>query len=138
MNPTPITRTFDAPAARVFDAWTKPELMQQWWAPASFGLSFVSCEIDARPGRNSGGSYRFVFSHPEAKQPMAFFGKYLEVVPNARLVWTNDEEGSGGGAVTTVTFEERDGKTRLTLHDPTCTPGGFDQQFEQLDALLAR
>ena len=133
MNPAPITRTFNAPAARVFGAWTRPELMKQWWASKSFGISFVSCEIDAR----TGGSYRFVFGHPEAKQPMAFFGKYLEVIPNARLVWTNDEEGASG-AVTTVTFEERDGKTLLTLHDPTCSPGGFDQQFEQLDALLAK
>jgi uncharacterized protein YndB with AHSA1/START domain len=133
MHQFTVDHTLDAPAARVFEAWTKPELMKQWWAPASFGISFVSCEIDAR----TGGSYRFVFSHPEAKQPMAFFGKYLEVIPNGRLVWTNDEEGPAG-AVTTVTFEERDGKTLLTLHDLTGSPGGFDAQFEQLDALLAK
>ncbi len=128
-----ITRTFNAPAARVFAAWTNPALMKQWWAPPSAGITFVSCEIDAR----TGGKYRFVFSHPEAKQPMAFFGHYIEVAPNARLVWTNDEE-SGNGAVTTVTFEERDGKTRLTVTDTTGAPDMSDEQFAQLDALLAK
>ncbi len=132
-----ITRTFDAPPSRVFAAWTKPELMKQWWAPPSSGISFVSCEIDARPGRNSGGSYRFVFSHPEAKQPMAFFGKYVEVIPNARLAWTNDEDG-GNGAVTTVTFEERGAATLLTVTDTTGAPDMSDEQFAQLDALLAK
>ena len=102
----------------------------------SFGISFVSCEIDARPG-TTGGNYRFVFSHPEAKQPMAFFGHYIDVAPNARLVWTNDEDG-GNGAVTTVTFEERDGKTLLTVTDTTGAPDMSDEQFAQLDALLAR
>ena len=128
-----ITRTFDAPPSRVFAAWTKPELMKQWWAPPSAGISFVSCEIDAR----TGGSYRFVFSHPEAEQPMAFFGKYVEVIPNARLAWTNDEDG-GNGAVTTVTFEERGAATLLTVTDTTGAPDMSDEQFAQLDALLAK
>src|SRR5271154_1850205 len=97
-----VTRTFDAPARIVFEAWTKPELFKRWWVPKSFGLTLLSCEKDVRVG----GTYRLVFSHPAAEQPMAFFGKYLEVVPNARLVWTNDESGEGG-SVTTVTFEER-------------------------------
>src|ERR1700753_1194112 len=94
------TRTFDGPARIVFEAWTKPELIMRWWAPASFGISFLSCETDVR----TGGSYRYVFRHPASGEPMAFFGRYIEVAPNARLVWTNEEEEDG--AVTTVTFEE--------------------------------
>ena len=96
-----VTRTFNAPARIVFEAWTKPELLKLWWAPKSFGVIFLSCEADVR----AGGAYRFVFGHPASEQPMAFFGRYLEVTPPSRLVWTNDE-GGAGGAVTTVTFEE--------------------------------
>lgn len=106
-----VTRTFNAPARLVFDAWTRPELLMRWWAPKSFGMSFLACETDVRVG----GRVRFVFAHPETKQPMEFFGRYLEVVPNARLVWTNEEEG--GGAVTTVTFDEKGGKTVVVMHD---------------------
>src|SRR5687768_8711761 len=105
------TRTIDGPARLVFEAWTRPELMMRWWTPKSFGITFLSCEIDARTGR----SYRFVFGHPASDQPMAFFGRYLEVVPPSRLVWTNEEEENG--AVTTATFEEIDGQTRVTVHD---------------------
>src|ERR1700758_2069692 len=83
-----ITRTFHAPARIVFDAWTKPELLKRWWAPKSTGLSLLSCEADVRVG----GRYRFVFvfGH-DASKPMAFFGRYIEVMPHSRLVWTNDE-----------------------------------------------
>jgi uncharacterized protein YndB with AHSA1/START domain len=140
-----VTRTFNAPASRVYDAWTKPELLRQWWTPQSFGVSFLSCEIDAR----TGGGYRFVFSHPDANQPVAFFGRYMEATPYSRLVWTNDEDGEGG-AVTTVTFEERGSGTLVVLHDlhpssealdeaiATGSTSGFGEQFEQLDALLGR
>lgn len=140
-----ITRTFDAPARLVFEAWTKPELLMKWWAPKSVGLTFVSCEADVRVG----GTYRFVFSHPSAPQPMAFFGRYLEVVAPTRLVWTNEEAGEGG-QVTTVTFEERDGQTFLTLREryPSKavldaaiasgnTAGDMRETFSQLDAFLA-
>lgn len=138
-----VTRTFDGPARMVFQAWTTPELIKRWWTPKSFGISFISCEIDAR----TGGSYRFVFSHPASKEPMAFFGRYLEVTPPSRLVWTNDEGGEGG-AVTTVTFEEKAGKTLVTLRDlhpskqaldDTIASGatsGFSESFGQLDELL--
>src|SRR5579871_4658549 len=105
-----VTRTFHGPARIVFQAWTKPELLKRWWAPKSAGLSLLSCEADVRVG----GTYRFVFGHGSSK-PMAFHGKYLEVVPHSRLVWTNEE--SDEGAVTTVTFEEKDGKTRLVVHE---------------------
>src|SRR3954452_18065907 len=97
-----VTRTFNGPARIVFEAWTKPELFRRWWAPKSFGVSVISCEIDVR----TGGTYRLVMGHPSSEQPMAFFGRYIEVTPNSRLVWTNDEGGEGG-AVTTVTFEEK-------------------------------
>ena len=141
-----VTRTFNGPAHIVFDAWTKPELLKRWWTPKSFGISFVSCEADVR----TGGTYRFVFSHPSSPDPIAFFGKYIEVVPNARLVWTNDE-GEGDGAVTTVTFEQEGDTTLLVLRelypskqalDEAIASGstgtsGAKEQFELLDELLA-
>ncbi|MBQ1543204.1 MAG: SRPBCC family protein [Caulobacteraceae bacterium] len=140
-----VTRTFDAPARIVFEAWTRPELLKRWWAPKSYGMSFVSCEADVR----AGGAYRFVFSHPDFEQPMAFFGRYVEVTPPSRLVWTNEEAGEGG-QVTTVTFEERDGQTLVVVHelypskealDDAVASGassGFgDEMFDQLDELLA-
>ncbi|MEO6015210.1 MAG: SRPBCC family protein [Devosia sp.] len=136
-----VTRTFNAPARIVFEAWTTPELIMKWWTPASFGITFISCEADVR----TGGNYRFVMGHPSFDQPMAFFGKYIEVVPNKRIVWTNEE---GDGSVTTVTFEEKDGKTHLVLSDvypdkaaldeamASGGIGGFPEQFNQLDTLL--
>src|SRR5476649_1661193 len=108
---------------------------------SSFGISFLSCETDVR----TGGSYRFVFGHPASEQPMAFFGRYIEVTPPSRLVWTNDEEH---GAVTTVTFEEKDGKTLVVVHDlypskealdgaiASGSTGAWPEQFEALDDLL--
>ena len=106
-----VTRRFTGPARIVFEAWTKPELLKRWWTPKSMDMSLLSCEADVRVG----GTYRFVLSHGGA-EPMAFFGRYLEVTPHARLVWTNEED-EGGGAVTTVTFEEKGGQTLVVLHD---------------------
>ena len=138
-----MTRTFNGPARLVFQAWTTPELLKRWWAPKSFGLSFLSCEADVR----TGGVYRFVFGHAASEQPMEFIGRYVEVAPHARLVWTNDEGGEGG-AVTTVTFEERGSQTLVVLHDlypskealdgaiASGSTGGFSETFEQLDELL--
>lgn len=137
-----VTRTLDGPAHIVFEAWTKPELMMRWWTPASFGITFLSCEMDVR----TGGSYRFVFGHPASEQPMAFFGRYIEVVPPTRIVWTN-EEGEDG-AVSTATFEEIDGRTRVVVHDlypskdaldeaiASGSTGGWSEQFDALDDLL--
>ena len=136
-----ITRTFDGPARLVFQAWTTPELLKRWWTPKSTGATLVSCEADVR----TGGSYRFEFGHPSSERTMVFFGKYLEVVPNERIVWTNEE--SENGAVSTLTLEEKDGKTLLTMTDryPTaeaCKEGlegmaeGMPEQFDQLDELL--
>ena len=140
-----VTRTFNAPARIVFEAWTNPELLKRWWAPKSFGISFISCEADVRVG----GTYRFVFGHPASEQPMEFFGRYIEVTPHSRLVWTN-EEGGEGGALTTVTFEERGAETLVVMHDlypskealdgaiASGSTTGFGEAFEQLDELLNR
>jgi uncharacterized protein YndB with AHSA1/START domain len=126
-----VTRTFNGPAHIVFDAWTKPELLQRWWAPKSCGASFLSCEADAR----TGGKYRFVFSHASSQQPMAFFGRYVEVIRHSRLVWTNDE-GEEGGAITTVTFEERGDEKALDDAIASGSTSGTGESFEQLDQLL--
>jgi uncharacterized protein YndB with AHSA1/START domain len=137
-----VTRSFNARAALVFKAWTTPELMMRWWTPKSFGITFISCEMDVK----TGGTYRFVFGHPAADQPMAFFGRYIEVVPNAKIVWTNEE--AEGGAISTATFTEVGGQTRVVVHDlyPTKaaldealasgTTGAWPEQFESLDGLL--
>jgi uncharacterized protein YndB with AHSA1/START domain len=135
-----VTRIFNGPAHIVFEAWTKPELLKRWWAPKSTGVSLLSCKADVRVG----GSYRFEFGH-DASKLMAFFGRYIEVIPHSRLVWSNDE--SDDGAVTTVTFEEKGGKTLLVLHelypskealDRTIAgmESGMPETFEQLDELL--
>jgi uncharacterized protein YndB with AHSA1/START domain len=138
-----VTRIFNGPARIVFDAWTRPELLKRWWAPKSFGVSFISCEADVR----AGGTYRFVFGHPASEQPMEFFGRYIEVTPHSRLVWTNDEGGEGG-AVTTVTFEERGAETLVVMHDlypskealdsaiASGSTSGFSETFAQLDEVL--
>ena len=136
-----VTRTVNGPARIVFEAWTKPELFTQWWVPKSFGLSLLSFDADVRVG----GRYRLVFSH-DGSEPMAFYGRYLEVTPHSRLVWTN-EEGDDGGAVTTVTFEEKGGKTLLVLHELYPSKEALDaagtgaadvmvETFAQLDELL--
>ena len=139
-----VTRIFNGPAHVVFSAWTKPELFQRWWAPESFGASLLSCELDAR----TGGKYRLAFRHPSTGEPMPFFGRYVEVIPPRRIVWTNDE-GEEPGAVTTVTFEENAGETVVVLHDlypskealdsaiASESTSGFTEAFEQLDELLA-
>jgi uncharacterized protein YndB with AHSA1/START domain len=139
-----VTRTINGPARIVFEAWTKPELFKRWWVPKSAGISLLSCELDVRVG----GKYRLVFAvGNDASKQMEFFGRYIEVTPHSRLVWTNDE-GDEGGAVTTVTFEEKGGKTLLVLHElypskealdaaiASGSTSGTVETFEQLDALL--
>ncbi|CAN5393901.1 SRPBCC family protein [soil metagenome] len=138
-----VTRTFNGPAHLVFEAWTKPELFKQWWAPKSFGLTMLSCEMDVRLG----GTYRLVFSHPGSEQPVAFFGKYIEVTPPTRFAWTNEESGEDV-TVTTVTFEQRGDETLVVMHDLYSTKealddaiasgstSGFSETFEQLDEFL--
>jgi len=137
-----VTRTVSGPARLVFEAWTKPELFQQWWVPKSFPMSLVSCEMDVR----AGGAYRLVFSFG-GSETMGAFGKYIEVTPHSRLVWTNDDAGEAG-AVTTLTFEEKAGKTLLVMHelypskdalDAAMTSGeksGVSETLDQLDEVI--
>jgi uncharacterized protein YndB with AHSA1/START domain len=139
-----VTRAVNGPARIVFEAWAKPELFQLWWAPKSFGLTLIAYEADVR----TGGRYRLEMGHPAAPQPMAFFGRYIEVTPPSRLIWTN-EEGGEEGQVTTVTFEEKDGVTQVVVHelypskealDEAMASGsitGWGEQFSQLDDLVA-
>jgi uncharacterized protein YndB with AHSA1/START domain len=133
-----VTRTFNGPPRIVFEAWTRPELFRRWWVPKSLGMSLRSCEMDVRVG----GKYRLEFE-PDG---VAFFGTYLDVTPNSRLAWTN-EEGGEDGPVTTVTFEEKAGKTLLVLHELHSSKEALDaagtgaadatvETFAQLDELL--
>ena len=107
-----VTRTINGPARLVFEAWTQPELFKRWWVPKAAPISLLSCELDVRVG----GKYRLVFGIIATDQQMEFFGRYLEVTPHSRIVWTNDE-GDEGGAVTTVTFAESGGQTQVVVHD---------------------
>lgn len=137
-----ITRTINGPARLVFEAWTKAELLQQWWVPKSFGLSLLACEADVRVG----GKYRLVFSH-RGSEPMTFFGTYLEVTPHSRLAWSNEEAGDAG-QITTVTFQEQAGKTLVVLHELYPSKEALDaarasgveagtlETFEQLDEFV--
>jgi len=138
-----VTRTFDSPARLVFEAWSRPELFRQWWVPRSLGATLRSCELDVR----TGGTYRLEFGEDPA-ETMAFFGRYLEVVPDSRIVWTNDEGGPESASVTTVTLEEQDGRTHLVLSEVYPSKEAFDaagtgaqdalsETFEQLDEVLA-
>jgi uncharacterized protein YndB with AHSA1/START domain len=133
-----VTRTFDAPARLVFEAWSKPELFKRWWLPKSLGMTLHACEMDVR----TGGKYRLDFGNG-----MEFFGRYIEVTPPSRIVWTN-EEGGEQGSITTVTFEEKQGKTLLVMSELYPTKEAFEaagtgaadathETFAQLDELLA-
>ena len=132
-----VKRVFDAPARLVFEAWTNPEMFQRWWVPRSMGMQLHACEMDVR----TGGTYRLNFG-----DGMDFFGRYLEVTPPSKIVWTN-EEGGEGGSVTTVTFEETDGRTLLVMSEVFPTKEALDAEgvgaaeatretFAQLDELL--
>lgn len=134
-----VTRTFNGPAHIVFKAWTTPELFTRWWLPKSMSMALRSCTMDVRVG----GQYRLVFE-PDG---MAFFGTYTEVVPPSRLVWTNDE-GGDEASITTVTFEETNGQTRLVMRELYPSKAALDaagmgaaeatiETFAQLDELLA-
>lgn len=138
-----VTRTIDGPRHLVFKAWSDPELFKKWWVPKSVPMTLLECDMDVR----TGGSYRLLFGMGDQK--MEFFGKYIEVIPPARIVWTNEEGGPEATAITTVTFEERDGKTLLTMHDLHPTKESLDEaissgatagtpeQWDQLADLIA-
>ena len=133
-----VRRTVNGPARLVFEAWTRADLFRKWWVPRSFGLTLLSCEMDVRVG----GQYRLAFQFQDST--MEFFGTYVEVIPNSRLVWTNDE-GDGGQTITTVTFEEVDGKTLVVVHDrypskeaiESGSTEALPETLDQLDELLA-
>ena len=136
-----VTRTINGPARLVFDAWTKAELLERWWTPKSFPITLLSCETDPRVG----GTYRLTFGYEDST--FEFFGRYLEVTPHSRLVWTNDE-GDAGEQITTVTFDERGGRTQVTVHDlypskealdgaiATGSTSGMSEALGQLDELI--
>ena len=131
------THSVNAPAHLVWQAWTNADLFRRWWVPKAFAELLLSCDMDVREG----GQYRLVFRHEDSE--MAFFGTYLEAVPCSRLVWTNDE-GDAGQQITTVTFEETDGKTVVVMHDryPTTeaidsgATGALPEAMAQLDELM--
>ncbi len=132
-----VTRMFDAPARIVFEAWSNPELFRKWWVPKSMGMTLHDCEMDVR----TGGTYRLNFG-----EGMDFYGKYLDVTPPSRIVWTN-EEADENSSVTTVTFEEQDGRTRVVVSELYPSKEALDESggaeeampetFAQLDELLA-
>lgn len=133
-----VTRMFDAPPRLVFEAWSNPELFKRWWVPRSMGMTLRSCEMDVR----TGGKYRLNFG-----DGMDFFGRYIEVTPPSRIVWTN-EEGGENGSVTTVTFEDKGGRTLLVMSELYPSKEALDdagtgaadathETFAQLDELLA-
>lgn len=136
------SRVIPGPSRLVFEAWVKPELFKEWWVPKSAPITLVSCEMDVR----TGGEYRLQFSM--GSQCMEFFGKYLEVTPCSRLVWTNEEGGESAAVITTVTIEETDGTTLVTVHDlypskkalddaiASESTGALPEQLEQLEQLI--
>ena len=139
-SPTEMTATrlFDSPLPRVYEAWRNPEFFRQWWVPRSMGLELKRCDMDVR----SGGSYHLSFG-----DGLDFFGRYTDVVPFVRIVWTNEENGESG-SVTTVTFEDLGARTRLVMSErypsqealDAAGAGSLDathETFAQLDALLA-
>ncbi|MBA3450010.1 MAG: SRPBCC family protein [Chloroflexia bacterium] len=104
-----MERVFDAPRELVFEAYTDPRHIPHWWGPR--GMSTIVDSMDVRPG----GSWRFVHRDQDDAE-YGFHGEYREVVPPARLVSTFEFEGMPGHVlVDTATFEEVDGKTRLTV-----------------------
>lgn len=137
------SRVISGPSRLVFEAWTNPDLFKKWWVPKSAPITLVSCEMDIR----TGGTYRLTFD--AGSQTMEFFGKYIEVTPYSRLVWTNEESGNDP-VITTVTFEETDGATLVTVHDlypskkalddaiASEATGALPEQLEQLEQLIVK
>jgi uncharacterized protein YndB with AHSA1/START domain len=135
-----VTRTINGPARIVFDAFTRAELFKRWWVPRSMGMTLKSCELDVRVG----GRYRLEFD-VGGPEPAAFYGTYVEVQPNSRLAWTNDE-GAEGGSLTTVTFTEEGGRTLVVVSERYPSKEALDaaggaadamvETFDQLDELL--
>ena len=113
-----VTRTFNGPVRLVYRAWSDPELFRKWWTPKSFSLTIVSREMDIR----TGGSYRLLIKHPSMPEPMTFYGRYLEVIPNARIVWTNEENGESGAVTTVTRWESKPAARRSARAAATAAP----------------
>ncbi len=135
-----ITRIFDAPRALVFEAWTKPEHMVHWFCPNGFTLPV--CEMDFR----TGGNYRICMRASDGNEHYAH-GTYREVVTAERIVWTSAfEDLPGSEILTTVTFADHDGKTKITVHqtfsfESDRTRGarqGWTETLEHLAAYVAK
>lgn len=138
-----VTRAVNGPARLVFEAWTRPELFKRWWVPKAAPIVLLACELDVRVG----GKYRLVFGINGSDQQMEFFGRYIEVTPHTRIVWTN-EEGDEQGAISTVSFEEKGGQTLVVVHDlypskealeeaiASGSTEGMPAQLAQLDELV--
>jgi len=139
------TRSFRAPARIVFDAYTKPEHVRRWWAPASRGVTLLQCDADVR----AGGTYRYVLG-AGTQEIAAFSGRYVEVERPTRLVYTQVFEAfPGAEAVVTVSFEEKGGVTKLVAHERYPSKEALDgavaagmeegarESFEQLDRVVA-
>lgn len=141
-----IERTFQAPPALVFAAWTKAELVKQWWAPQSHGVVMSEVTADVRVG----GKYRYVMRMPDGSE-IAFSGEYTEISPPDRLVYTQVFEpmAHAGAVVCTVSFLALPGgKTKLSSRevypskealDAAVSAGmehGMNETMDQLDAML--
>lgn len=106
-----ITRSFDAPARLLFEAWSKPEHLKKWFGPVGYPVTM--CEMDFRKG----GQWRAAMTGPTGTQQTPFGGEYLEIVPNRRIVFSNGFELPGAEKmIMTVTFDEMEGRTLLTIH----------------------
>lgn len=106
-----VTRVYDAPARLVYKAWADPVHLMRWFGPE--GWPVTMCEVDFRVG----GRYRMAMTGPNGEQSGAFGGEYFEIVPNERLVLDDAFEAPGSPKMLwTVTFDENDGKTTLSIH----------------------
>jgi len=109
-----LTRVFDAPRELVFQAWTEPEHLKQWWGPR--GFTTPACEVDLRVG----GTWKIVMRFPDGVNEHTMQSVYREIVPPERLSFTNIALDKDGNrlleGITSITFEELGGKTKLTLY----------------------
>jgi uncharacterized protein YndB with AHSA1/START domain len=140
-----ISRAFDAPARLVFDAYTRPDLLRRWLLGPP-GWEMPTCTVDLRVG----GKYRYAWSSNDGRT-MGMTGTYEEIVPGRRLVGSEvfDDDWTGGPAVQTIEFIEKDGRTTVVhtiryaskeARDGALATGmttGMEAGYERLDALLA-
>jgi uncharacterized protein YndB with AHSA1/START domain len=148
-----ITRIFDAPRERVWKAWSEPEQMMKWWGPKHFTAPV--CKMDFRVG----GKYLFCMRDLNGKDYWST-GIYKEIVPNEKIVWTDSFADENGNVVpgshysmgddfpremtVTVSFEDENGKTKMTLRHTGMPAGemskmagqGWNEQFDKLVELL--